>query len=100
VKPNRDVKHAILGRVLHSVRRTSVTDDVKEPSDYILSYFLNKEVIIMNDEYPYNIEFGNGRTKEEMDKMQLAQIKAKLEAKIAEADEYGKLIEKRMKGLI
>ncbi len=51
----------------------------------------------MNDEYPYNIEFGNGRTKEEMDKMQLAQIKAKLEAKIAEADEYGKLIEKRMK---
>ena len=54
----------------------TVTDEVKFNKSGVPKDFRDREfkgafaTAVKEEEYPYNIEFGDGRTKEEMDKMQ------------------------------
>ena len=55
---------------------TTITDEVKFNKSGVPKQFEDREFKgafgtgVKEKEYPYNIEFGDGRTKEEMDKMQ------------------------------
>ncbi len=55
---------------------TTITDEVKFNKSGVPKDFRDREfkgafaTAVKEEEYPYNIEFGDGRTKEEMDKMQ------------------------------
>ena len=55
---------------------TTITDEVKFNKSGVPKDFRDREfkgafaTVVKENEYPYNIEFGDGRTKEEMDKMQ------------------------------
>ena len=54
----------------------TITDEVKFNKSGVPKDFRDREfkgafaTAVKEEEYPYNIEFGDGRTKEEMDKMQ------------------------------
>ena len=54
----------------------TITDEVKFNKSGVPKDFRDREfkgafaTAVKEEEYPYNIEFGDGRTKEEMNKMQ------------------------------
>ena len=55
---------------LKSIWKKKEVPDYRREKNLAKLYNQEKNLLQQKKEYPYNIEFGDGRTKEEMDKMQ------------------------------
>ena len=55
---------------LKSIWKKKEVPDYRREKNLAKLYNQEKNLLRQKKEYPYNIEFGDGRTKEEMDKMQ------------------------------
>jgi len=55
---------------LKSMWKKKEIPDYRREKNLAKLYNQEKNLLRQKKEYPYNIEFGDGRTKEEMDKMQ------------------------------